>query len=117
MNKEKDELKENPDGDTCRSCGFFDEKVECQGIWHCPNALCIGCGGGWFRRTLDSYKEFDDGSRDHTVDHNEWLHKGIIYNSEHGIKRDNFIRSKELEEEDGKNEIMHRELWKLKKSQ
>lgn len=91
--KESDELKGNPKMYTCFSCGLFHEKVECQGIWHCPNALCLGCGGGWFRRTLDSYKECDDRSGMHTVDKTEWLKKGMYYNFENDIDRARFYRT------------------------
>lgn len=91
--KKTDELEQENKTYTCFSCGLFHEKVEAQGIWYCPNALCMGCGGGWFRQTLKSYKELDDASRDHTVDHDEWLKKGIIHNREHKIDRDNFQRN------------------------
>lgn len=30
---------------TCGSCGLTHPKVECGGIYHCPNPLCFGCGG------------------------------------------------------------------------
>ncbi len=88
----------NPKTHTCFSCGLKHYKVECQGIWHCPNALCKGSGGGWFRRTLKSYKEIDDNQK-HTVDEQEWRFKGIIYNLKNGIRRYNFYRTKIEKEE------------------
>jgi len=83
--------KEKPD--TCFSCGIKNKRVEAQGIWYCPNALCQGCGGAWFRATLESYKECCGNGR-HTVDEVEWLTKGIIRNKENKIKITYFHRSK-----------------------
>ncbi len=68
----------------CFSCKIKHERVEAKGIWHCPNALCNGCGAGWFRQTLDSYKELPDGY--HTVDDDEWKKKGKVYNKKNKIK-------------------------------
>lgn len=67
----------------CFSCGLEHEKVEVSGIWHCPNALCRGVGGHWFRSTLSSYKE---GSANHIVDWDEWQSKGKIHNEKNNIK-------------------------------
>lgn len=89
-----DDVKENPKSYTCFSCGVQHEKVECQGIYYCPNALCMGCGGGWFRQTLNSYHEVQGAPNGgHTVDYNEWLKKGTIHNKKHGIKRKSFYRT------------------------
>lgn len=85
-----DDVKENPKMYTCFSCGLFNERVECQGIWFCPNALCMGAGGAWFRRTLDSYQEVEYDR--HTVDENEWLKKGIKLNKKNKIKIKEFYR-------------------------
>lgn len=74
----------------CFSCGIKHKGVECIGIFHCPNALCLGCGGGWFRQRLDSYEDSEDGY--HTVDEGEWLEKGRTYNKENGIRRSRFYR-------------------------
>lgn len=29
---------------TCIGCGFWSERVECSGIYYCPNPLCRACG-------------------------------------------------------------------------
>jgi hypothetical protein len=63
--------------ETCFSCGITDPRVEAIGIWHCPNALCGGCGAQWFRYTLDSYEDLGDGT--HEVDEEELLLKGTAY--------------------------------------
>lgn len=76
---------ENRESYTCGSCKLYHPNVEARGIWHCPNALCRGCGGAWFRRTLDSYRELENET--HTVDENEWLEKGIAHNKKTGIGR------------------------------
>ncbi len=76
--------------ETCFSCKLKHPSVEATGIWHCPNALCRGCGAAWFRRTLDSYKDEMDGT--HTVDDKEWIEKGRIYNKEKKIRRKNWKR-------------------------
>lgn len=89
----RDDFKANPKSYTCFSCGLLHQKVECQGIWYCPNALCMGCGGGWFRNKLNSYKECNDGSGCHTVDEDEWLKKGIIHNKNNKIRRTAFRRT------------------------
>jgi len=72
----------------CFSCEIKHPKVECIGIWYCPNALCRGVGAAWFRSTLDSYKEID--GIHHEVCKIEWLEKGRKYNIDHKIKRKNF---------------------------
>lgn len=71
--------------ETCQSCKIIHPEVECIGIYHCPNALCSGCGGAWFREKLDSYKQINE--MEHTVCEKEWLEKGIGYNKNKGIKR------------------------------
>lgn len=93
--------------ETCFSCLLSHEKVEARGIWYCPNALCRGVGGTWFRKTLDSYKELSN--YNYRVDENEWLEKGIIYNHEKGIDRDNFIKKEEKE-----YYKQQQEEWKLR---
>lgn len=73
---------------TCGSCGYKDKQVECAGMFHCPNALCTGAGGAWFRATLKSYKDIDGnmyGCGRHTVDELEYLIKGVIHNLKRGI--------------------------------
>lgn len=74
--------------ETCFACALTHPKVEARGIWYCPNALCRGCGGAWFRIELDSYKDVDNNR--HTVDPDEWLEKGIKYNKENNIRRRRF---------------------------
>jgi len=88
-----DDVKANPKSYTCFSCRLLHARVECEGIWHCPNALCTGCGGAWFRQTLDSYKECS--SATHTVDEDEWLPKGILHNKKNKIKRTTFHRTQD----------------------
>jgi hypothetical protein len=44
--------------------------VECKGVFHCPNDLCLGSGAAYFRSTLQSYKDL---GREHTVDEGEWF--------------------------------------------
>ncbi len=75
MNKEKINI--------CSSCKISHPEVECSGIFYCPNALCKGVGGAWFRYRLDSYKEY---STYHTVDEDEYLEKAMLYNIENNIK-------------------------------
>lgn len=41
----------------CFYCGLQDGKVECGGIYYCPNGLCGGPGSAWFNSTLKSYKD------------------------------------------------------------
>jgi hypothetical protein len=62
---------------TCYYCGTQSDKVECQGIYYCPNACCTGPGGGWFRRKLKSYKENKDGT--HSVNEKEYYWKAKLY--------------------------------------
>jgi len=69
----------NNDSYTCFSCGFKDPKVECRGIWYCPNALCHGPGGAWFRGTLESHVRH---GHTHSVDSKEYQEKGEAYMKE-----------------------------------
>jgi hypothetical protein len=73
----------------CFYCDLIHPKIEASGIWYCPNALCEGPGGAYFRSTLDSYQELED-EFGHTVDEDEYLTKGRAYNKEHGIDRQDF---------------------------
>lgn len=68
----------------CFSCGIIHPKVEAKGIWHCPNALCRGCGAAWFRNELNSFIDNKDGT--HSVCEDEWKKKGKEYNKKNGIK-------------------------------
>jgi ribosomal protein L37AE/L43A len=72
---------------TCGACGITHKQVECKGMWYCPNALCKGAGGAWFKQTLDSYKEINANGQ-HTIDENEWHVKGKLANKIRGIKID-----------------------------
>jgi len=64
----------------CYYCGIkYLEKVECCGVNYCPNPLCTGPGGAWFRVNLKSCKETSKSPERHTVDHEEWLQKGLEY--------------------------------------
>lgn len=56
----------------CHYCGVVHQDVEAGGIYHCPNPFCLGPGNGYFRSTLNSYKEVDNGK--HVVeDTDEWF--------------------------------------------
>jgi hypothetical protein len=81
-------MKEKSKSLTCFYCGIYHPHVEAQGMLYCPNALCSGPGGSWFRSKLDSYEEIN--SSEHTVKEDEWLKKGIINNKNNGIERDYF---------------------------
>lgn len=94
---EDDEVRQERKSHICFSCGYIDERVEAQGIWYCPNALCMGCGGGWFRQTLESYKETGGENGSHTIDEEEWLKKGREYNTQKNIPRYTFFRTKDEE--------------------
>lgn len=59
---------------TCYYCGLYDERVEAGGVWYCPNPICQGPGGAWFRRQLKSYREVEGGR--HTVDTEELIDAG-----------------------------------------
>ena len=54
----------------CCYCRIEDKTVEAGGIWYCPNPLCSGPGGHWFRCDLDSYALIDIDK--HTVNQEEW---------------------------------------------
>lgn len=71
----------NPKIATCRRCNLKHRHVEASGILHCPNPLCPGSGGGWFRSKLDSYCQLPCGR--HTVDEKEYQEKGEEYLMEH----------------------------------
>lgn len=62
--------------EVCQSCKTKHDLVEAKGIYHCPNPLCRGSGGSFFRSTLESYQETD--AHHERVDHTEWLTKGIL---------------------------------------
>jgi len=44
---------------TCSACGITDSRVECSGIYHCPNPLCSMCGAG-FARSSFGFHESED---------------------------------------------------------
>jgi hypothetical protein len=60
---------------TCYYCHLRHKQVEAGGVWHCPNPLCTGPGGAYFRSKLTSYKEVENAR--HTVDYAEWLNASI----------------------------------------
>lgn len=60
----------------CYYCGFESKKVECRGMWYCPNALCSGPGAYWFRSTL---KSFVDEDHKHSICPHELYKKGKRY--------------------------------------
>ena len=59
----------------CYYCGLRHASVEAGGVWACPNPLCRGPGGTWFRVQLKSYKDQDSGK--HVVDEREWCLAGL----------------------------------------
>lgn len=61
----------------CCYCHLEDKFVEAGGVFYCPNPLCAGPGGAWFRLGLYSFKT-EDNDR-HSVDPNEWESKGNEY--------------------------------------
>ena len=61
----------------CQSCGLRDRRVECVGIFHCPNPLCNGSGGAWFRHRLASCRNLPNGK--HTINEQERREKGFAY--------------------------------------
>lgn len=61
----------------CYYCGLHNDKVECSGLFYCPNPKCTGPGGAYFRSTLKSYKELPCGG--HTVDDEELDKKSDEY--------------------------------------
>jgi hypothetical protein len=61
----------------CYYCGLNNKKVECSGIFYCPNPSCSGPGAHWFREKLKSYKEFRD--ERHTVDDKELKESAYMY--------------------------------------
>lgn len=60
---------------TCHYCKLEHAKVECSGIYYCPNLLCTGPGAHYFRHSLDSYTEVEGGR--HTVDEVEIVEKAL----------------------------------------
>lgn len=66
---------------TCNGCGLTHRLVEC--LCYCPNPLCSGSGGTWFRLTLPSYQETSP-SR-HSVDPAEWLERGLAHALEDAV--------------------------------
>ena len=54
----------------CHYCELEHQNVEADGIWYCPNILCMGPGAAHWRHTLASYKE---SAGVHTVDPQEVL--------------------------------------------
>jgi len=60
----------------CYYCHTKNQNIEGEGVWYCSNPLCTGPGAAWFRRTLDSYTENEDGT--HSVDAAELQEKGNL---------------------------------------
>ena len=60
---------------TCIGCGLNDEKVECAGIYHCPNPFCSACGSTyWKAENLNVLKDKDGYTLLNT---DGWLEKGM----------------------------------------
>ncbi len=76
---------------TCSFCPIGHHKsVECAGIYYCPNPLCTGPGGAWFRAKLTSYKSDPDGR--HTVNWTEWVAEAEAYLEDPKNEKDAQIR-------------------------
>lgn len=41
----------------CIGCGIQDKRVECGGIYHCPNPLCRACGAWHVREAFGFHQE------------------------------------------------------------
>ena len=65
----------------CCYCHLEDKLVEAGGVFYCPNPLCMGPGGAWFRSGLDSFRLVDGGR--HSVETDEWENKGNDYLKDH----------------------------------
>lgn len=78
---------------TCFFCGLYGERVEAGGIYFCPNPICPGPGGAWFRRKCKSYQE-EEGGR-HSVDTRELAEVGewLLGGLPKGPERDAVTRS------------------------
>ena len=74
------------DAKVCINCGLQHDAIEVSGIHFCPNPMCTAPGAAWFRCTLHSYREHNDGT--HTIDSDEWLEEGIKYLKEHALELD-----------------------------
>ena len=61
----------------CCYCHLEDKLVEAGGVFYCPNPLCVGPGGAWFRCDLGSFRPVDGGR--HSVETDEWEDKGNAY--------------------------------------
>lgn len=46
----------------CCSCGLVSAKVECSGIYYCPNKLCTVSGSTCHKKELKSYIDYGVGS-------------------------------------------------------
>lgn len=65
---------------TCIGCGLTHRRVECKGIYYCPNVMCTASGNYNFRSTIPSTVET---KRGHEVDLGDWVEAGYRYLSEH----------------------------------
>jgi hypothetical protein len=70
------EIVKNHAGQCCY-CHLEDKLVEAGGVFFCPNPICMGPGGAWFRSGLDSFRLVDGGR--HSVETDEWERKGDEY--------------------------------------
>jgi hypothetical protein len=59
----------------CISCGIVDEKVECGGIYHCPNPFCTASGSTYWKTKNLNVKE--DSSGITLLNYDGWLEKGM----------------------------------------
>jgi len=70
----------------CYYCHVLHKSVECHGMYYCPNPLCTGPGGGWFRNKLKSYEETGGPHDQHSVDQKEWNRKAEAYIKKEKLK-------------------------------
>lgn len=78
---------------TCTCCRLIDEKVECTGIYYCPNPFCRMSGAAnWKRDNLD-VEETSDGLA--LKSYNGWLDKGMLAIDKMGYFLGNKIMSLE----------------------
>jgi len=81
----------------CFYCGLKDKRVECSGIWYCPNPHCPGPGGHWFRATLNSYTVNNDGT--HSVCEEELEEKANQWENGKWKKKEKDSEVKQMEKD------------------
>lgn len=54
----KEDVINGRDINRCIGCGIQDARIECGGIWHCPNPLCRAAGA-WAAREAFGFQQKD----------------------------------------------------------